>query len=110
MSTHLPIGMSRSAWSVSGSANPSCRSLAGRTPFPSMRIALDLTPLVTTSARRGIGRYVRGLVQGLAALGPSASAGLEFVGLAATPALDRLFLLDDLSAYCETPAAAPVRN
>src|SRR4051794_25747225 len=75
-----------------------------------MRIALDLTPLVTTSARRGIGRYVRGLVQGLSALGPTACEGLDFVGLAATPALDRLFLIDDLPSYCRAPALAPVRN
>lgn len=76
-----------------------------------MRIVLDLTPLVTTSARRGIGRYVRGLVQGFSELAATGrSSGLHFTGLAATPALDRLYLVDDLIAYCQSPAPVAVQG
>ncbi|MEO8902634.1 MAG: glycosyltransferase family 1 protein [Polyangiaceae bacterium] len=65
-------------------------------------VLLDLTPLRTPAAQRGIGRYVRGLVQGLAELGPSAAPVVR--GLVADPRFNELEVVDDLAGYCAQPA------
>lgn len=70
-------------------------------------ILLDLTPLVTGSTLRGIGRYVRGLGEGLSDLGPSE---LVVQGLAADPTVSSLSLLDDVPAYTRAPAVMPIRR
>ena len=54
------------------------------------RVLLDLTPLVTSAQLRGIGRYVRGLVQGLEELGEENWGDLRIQGLAATSSVDEL--------------------
>ncbi|HEY4158922.1 MAG TPA: glycosyltransferase family 1 protein [Polyangiaceae bacterium] len=69
------------------------------------KILLDLTPLVTVSSLRGIGRYVRGLVRGLSEL-PSSEA-LDVRGVAASPSVLSLELVDDLLEYCARPAFPP---
>jgi glycosyltransferase involved in cell wall biosynthesis len=73
-----------------------------------MRVVLDLTPLVTPSALRGIGRYVQGLVQGLHALPPEDRGGIELLGLAANRELTQLFIVEDLVEYCARPALPPI--
>jgi glycosyltransferase involved in cell wall biosynthesis len=70
-------------------------------------VIVDLTPLVTPSALRGIGRYVRGLVQGLSELDADIRSSL--LGCAASPDLTRLEPITDMVEYCSRPAAAPVR-
>jgi glycosyltransferase involved in cell wall biosynthesis len=75
------------------------------------RILLDLTPLVTSAALRGIGRYVRGLVQGLEELGQDQWQGIEIHGLAAADDLGRLLPpVERLSAYSERETRTPVKN
>jgi hypothetical protein len=75
------------------------------------RILLDLTPLVTSAALRGIGRYVRGLVQGLEELGQDRWQGLEIRGLAAADELNRLLApVERLSDYSGREPKAPVKN
>jgi glycosyltransferase involved in cell wall biosynthesis len=69
-------------------------------------VLLDLTPLATPAALRGIGRYVRGLVQGLATL--EAEPGTEIRGLLADPHFSGLSVTDDLVGYCAQPIEAPV--
>jgi glycosyltransferase involved in cell wall biosynthesis len=69
-------------------------------------ILLDLTPLRTDAALRGIGRYVRGLVQGLATLGPQ--PGPEVRGLFADPHFSGLGVTNDLVGYCAEPVEMPV--
>ena len=64
-------------------------------------VLLDLTPLETVSSVRGIGRYVRGLTSGLSQV--LADAPLLFEGVAATPDLTELFLVDDPLSYCRRP-------
>lgn len=73
-------------------------------------LLLDLTPLRTAAALRGIGRYVRGLVQGLAELGASSGLGSHVRGLIANPTFTRLEVIDDLTGYCAQPAESPVRS
>lgn len=75
-----------------------------------MQVFLDLTPLATISSLRGIGRYVRGLSQGLAMLGEHERLGIEVIGLAADHELRRLQPVSDLLAQCEQPARPPVRG
>lgn len=55
---------------------------------------------------RGIGRYVRGLASGLAQLAGESAVRIE--GVAATPDLERLFVVEDPFAYCLRPATLPV--
>lgn len=74
-----------------------------RPPIP---LVLDLTPLSATSSLRGIGRYVRGLVQGLYELDPEQRSDFRFEGLCADRQLVRLSRVEDLRAVC---AAAPPR-
>lgn len=69
-------------------------------------ILLDLTPLSTEAALRGIGRYVRGLVQGLAEL--AHEPGPEVRGLVADPEFSGLSVIEDLPAYCAQLPQAPV--
>lgn len=76
-------------------------------PVGMRRVLLDLTPLVTPSALRGIGRYVRGLVQGLLELGEDALLSLE--GCAASRDLRRLEPVSNLAEYCGRDAEPPVR-
>lgn len=69
-------------------------------------VLLDLTPLGTPAALRGIGRYVRGLVQGLVELGPGSGPAVR--GLVADPNFSELNVIDDLAAYCALPAETSV--
>ena len=69
-------------------------------------VLLDLTPLATEASLRGIGRYVRGLVQGLAELPPA--SGPDVRGLIADPRFNQLALVDDLVGYCALPVELPV--
>lgn len=71
------------------------------------RVLLDLTPLVTPSSLRGIGRYVRGLVQGLAEL--EADPEFPIQGCTANEDLGRLELCRDIAEYCGREAEHPVR-
>lgn len=71
-------------------------------------ILLDLTPLVTGSTYRGIGRYVRGLCEGLAEVGEHAE--LEVRGLIADPRVSRLELVDSVQSYTRAPAIVPLRS
>lgn len=75
-----------------------------------MQIVLDLTPLVTTSALRGIGRYVQGLVQGLHALAADQKRDVEMVGLVADRELTRLSVVEDVVEYCRRPVEPPVAS
>jgi len=68
-------------------------------------VLLDLTPLVTPSTLRGIGRYVRGLAEGLAELGEQSDVQVR--GLVADPNVSRLELVDDVHAYTRAPAIMP---
>ncbi|HVU04586.1 MAG TPA: glycosyltransferase family 1 protein, partial [Polyangiaceae bacterium] len=70
-------------------------------------VLLDLTPLVTKSTERGIGRYVRGLVSGLSEIDFGASSGLSVRGFSATGAVSR-FTYPDALAYSRLPAVPPV--
>lgn len=72
------------------------------------RILLDLTPLVTISSLRGIGRYIRGLVQGLSELNGELAVTVE--GLAARRDLKELYAVTDLAAYCDAATGAPTSN
>jgi glycosyltransferase involved in cell wall biosynthesis len=75
------------------------------------RILLDLTPLVTSAALRGIGRYVRGLVQGLHELGVEQWQGLEIRGLAASDEVDRLLApIENLKDYSELAPRPLAKN
>jgi glycosyltransferase involved in cell wall biosynthesis len=69
-------------------------------------VLLDLTPLETISSLRGIGRYVRGLASGLAQLANESAFHVE--GVAATPDLKRLFVVEDPFEYCLRPVTAPI--
>jgi glycosyltransferase involved in cell wall biosynthesis len=69
-------------------------------------VLLDLTPLETISSLRGIGRYVRGLATGLSQLASECAFHVE--GVAATPDLERLFVVDDPFAYAARPVSMPV--
>lgn len=71
-------------------------------------VLLDLTPLVTPSTLRGIGRYVRGLSEGLTEVG--AQSDLELQGLVADSNVSRLDLLQDIAAYAQEPAIMPRRR
>ena len=71
-------------------------------------ILLDLTPLVTSSTLRGIGRYTRGLVQGLSEL--PAPTDFQLAGITADPNVQELSLVGDLLAYATRPVILPVRN
>lgn len=66
-------------------------------------LILDLTPLSATSALRGIGRYVRGLIQGLDELDPAAKSDFRISGLAANRTLSRLRHVTDLRAVSSQP-------
>jgi glycosyltransferase involved in cell wall biosynthesis len=68
-------------------------------------VLLDLTPLVTGSTFRGIGRYVRGLCEGLAELGEQPD--LEVRGLIADDNVSRLSLVDAVHTYTRSPAIVP---
>jgi hypothetical protein len=68
-------------------------------------VLLDLTPLVTPSTLRGIGRYVRGLCAGLAELGEQSD--IELQGFVADSNVSRLELVQDLHAYARQPASCP---
>jgi len=68
-------------------------------------VLLDLTPLVTLSTLRGIGRYARGLVQGLAEVGDDPE--LPVRAFSADHDLRRLFMVDDPVEYCARPAQKP---
>ncbi len=68
------------------------------------RVLLDLTPLETPSTLRGIGRYVRGLVQGLTELGQAGWGELEIQGLTANPTLTSLLPpVVEMDRYCGQP-------
>jgi glycosyltransferase involved in cell wall biosynthesis len=69
-------------------------------------VLLDLTPLETISSLRGIGRYVRGLASGLEQI--ASERGFSVEGVAATPDLQQLFLVDDPFAYCRRPVTHPI--
>lgn len=69
-------------------------------------VLLDLTPLVTLAQLRGIGRYVRGLVQGLLELDDP--RGVHVRGLVADAGLSGLTVIDDLAGYCRQRAADSV--
>lgn len=69
-------------------------------------VLLDLTPLETISSLRGIGRYVRGLASGLAQLAKDSAFPIE--GVAATPDLKRLFVVEDPFEYCLRPVTVPI--
>jgi glycosyltransferase involved in cell wall biosynthesis len=69
-------------------------------------VLLDLTPLETISSLRGIGRYVRGLASGLAQLAGDRRFQVE--GVAATPDLKQLFVVEDPFEYCLRPVTLPV--
>jgi glycosyltransferase involved in cell wall biosynthesis len=71
-------------------------------------ILLDLTPLVTPSTLRGIGRYARGLVQGLSEL--SAPTDFELAGITADQRVRKLTVEKDLLGYVTKPVALPVRK
>lgn len=75
-----------------------------------MRVVLDLTPLVTDSSHRGIGRVVRGLAYGLSKLDPVEYSGLEFMGLVADRQVRKLRLIEDFAGYCAEGALAPLPN
>ncbi len=70
-------------------------------------LVLDLSPLSATSALRGIGRYVRGLIQGLEQLAPELKSDFRISGLAANRSLSRLSAVTDLRAAGEQPPARP---
>jgi glycosyltransferase involved in cell wall biosynthesis len=72
------------------------------------QVLLDLTPLVTKSTERGIGRYVRGLVSGLSEIGWGRDQGLDVRGFAANDSVTRLSVVEDALAYVALPAKAPV--
>jgi glycosyltransferase involved in cell wall biosynthesis len=74
----------------------------------SRAVLLDLTPLVTGSTFRGIGRYVRGLSEGLAALGEQPD--IDVRGLIADPTVSRLELVGGIQAYTRAPAIVPRRS
>jgi glycosyltransferase involved in cell wall biosynthesis len=69
-------------------------------------ILLDLTPLATGSVFRGIGRYVRGLAEGVAELGPEALQHVH--GLIADPSVSELSVVEDVGAYARAPMVMPV--
>ncbi len=69
-------------------------------------VLLDLTPLETISSLRGIGRYVRGLVSGLAEV--AAERCFSVQGVAASSDLKQLFFVDDPFGYCLSPAKEPI--
>jgi glycosyltransferase involved in cell wall biosynthesis len=69
-------------------------------------VLLDLTPLATVSSLRGIGRYVRGLVSGLAQLTGEGAFHVE--GVAASANLERLFVVEDPFAYCSRSSPLPL--
>jgi glycosyltransferase involved in cell wall biosynthesis len=71
-------------------------------------ILLDLTPLVTPSTLRGIGRYARGLVQGLSEL--PAPTDFEIAGITADQKVRKLAVVSDLLGYVTKPVALPVRQ
>jgi glycosyltransferase involved in cell wall biosynthesis len=71
-------------------------------------ILLDLTPLVTPSTLRGIGRYARGLVQGLSELPPPTD--FELAGITADQRVRKLTVVNDLFGYVTNPVALPVRK
>jgi glycosyltransferase involved in cell wall biosynthesis len=71
-------------------------------------ILLDLTPLVTPSTLRGIGRYARGLVQGLSELPPPTD--FELAGITADQRVRKLSVVNDLFGYVTNPVALPVRK
>jgi glycosyltransferase involved in cell wall biosynthesis len=75
----------------------------------SEQVLLDLTPLVTKSTERGIGRYVRGLVSGLSEIGWGREAGVRVGGFVANEAVSRLSVAADPLGYAERPAKTPVR-
>lgn len=72
------------------------------------RIALDLSPLATSSSLRGIGRYVRGLVQGLSELAPEQVGALDVVGIGANRSLTRASVVSDWFEYSQMPPELPV--
>lgn len=74
--------------------------------IPIRGVLLDLTALETISSLRGIGRYVRGLSLGLSQLADVSSFPIE--GVAATPDLRQLFLVDDPFGYCQRPVTRPI--
>lgn len=68
-------------------------------------VLLDLTPLVTPSTLRGIGRYVRGLSEGLAELGEQTD--IQVQGLVADSNVSRLGRVQDVNGYTREPAIMP---
>ena len=85
-----------------------CLGAKNLTRSSSASVLFDLTPLETISSLRGIGRYVRGLASGLAEL--AAERAMQLEGVAATPDLKQLFLVEDPFAYCHRPVTSPVPN
>jgi len=71
-------------------------------------ILLDLTPLVTPSTLRGIGRYVRGLCEGLFQLGGNSE--FSVLGLTADNTVARLSVASDLIEQARAPAVTPVKR
>jgi glycosyltransferase involved in cell wall biosynthesis len=71
----------------------------------SRTVLLDLTPLATGSTYRGIGRYARGLAEGLAEVGEQSD--IEVRGLIADPTVSRLALVDSVHDYTRSPAIVP---
>jgi glycosyltransferase involved in cell wall biosynthesis len=66
-------------------------------------LLLDLTPLAATSSLRGIGRYVRGLIQGFSELAAANLLDFRLSGLAADASLSTLTRVTDLAKSAARP-------
>lgn len=67
------------------------------------RLLLDLTPLDTPARPRGIGRYIRDLAAGLAALPSAELAGIEILGLTSLGWSGNYSLTEDIAGYAGNP-------
>ncbi len=70
---------------------------------PRPRLLLDLTPLDTPARPRGIGRYIRDLAAGLAALPKSELAGIEILGLTQLGWSGNYTLTEDIAGFAGSP-------
>ena len=68
-----------------------------------LRLLLDLTPLDTPARPRGIGRYIRELALGLAALPTQELAGVQIVGLKSLGFTGSYKLTDDIASHRGSP-------
>jgi hypothetical protein len=68
------------------------------------RLLLDLTPLDTPARLRGIGRYIRELALGLAALATQERAGIEILGLTRLGWTGRYRVTADIGTFEGDPA------